>query len=157
MKSFLVVLLASLISLDQLSKAWIYKNFEVFESIEVFYFLNFTFVKNYGFAFSFLNDESLNLNALIGVLIFFICVYLAYFIFLKAHKEILLKNQLMSFSLILAGGLGNLLDRLMYGYVIDFIDITFNPYVFNLADSYVTIGLIMYVIFSLKSKPYEKN
>ncbi len=157
MKSFLVVLLASLISLDQLSKAWIYKNFEVFQSLEVFYFLNFTFVKNYGFAFSFLNDESLNLNALIGVLIFFICVYLAYFIFLKAHKEILLKNQLMSFSLILAGGLGNLLDRLMYGYVIDFIDITFNPYVFNLADSYVTIGLIMYVIFSLKSKPYEKN
>ncbi|URQ73809.1 signal peptidase II [SAR86 cluster bacterium] len=157
MKFFLVVLLASLISLDQLSKAWIYKNFEVFQSLEVFYFLNFTFVKNYGFAFSFLNDESLNLNALIGVLIFFICVYLAYFIFLKAHKEILLKNQLMSFSLILAGGLGNLLDRLMYGYVIDFIDITFNPYVFNLADSYVTIGLIMYVIFSLKSKPYEKN
>ena len=157
MKSFLVVLLASLISLDQLSKAWIYKNFEVFQSLEVFYFLNFTFVKNYGFAFSFLNDESLNLNALIGVLIFFICVYLAYFIFLKANKETLLKNQLMSFSLILAGGLGNLLDRLMYGYVIDFIDITFNPYVFNLADSYVTIGLIMYVIFSLKSKPYEKN
>ena len=146
-----------MISLDQLSKAWIYKNFEVFQSLEVFYFLNFTFVKNYGFAFSFLNDESLNLNALIGVLIFFICVYLAYFIFLKAHKEILLKNQLTSFSLILAGGLGNLLDRLMYGYVIDFIDITFNPYVFNLADSYVTIGLIMYVIFSLKSKPYEKN
>ena len=92
-----------------------------------------------------------------SVLIFFICVYLAYIIFLKAHKETLLKNQLMSFSLILAGGLGNLLDRLMYGYVIDFIDITFNPYVFNLADSYVTIGLIMYVIFSLKSKPYEKN
>ena len=97
MKSFLVVLLASLISLDQLSKAWIYKNFEVFQSLEVFYFLNFTFVKNYGFAFSFLNDESLNLNALIGVLIFFICVYLAYFIFLKPHKETLLKNQLMSF------------------------------------------------------------
>ncbi len=157
MKSFLVVLLASLISLDQLSKVWIYKNFEVFQSLEVFYFLNFTFVKNYGFAFSFLNDESLNLNALIGVLIFFICVYLAYLIFLKAHKETLLKNQLISFSLILAGGLGNLLDRLVYGYVIDFIDITFNPYVFNLADSYVTIGLIMYVIFSLKSKPYEKN
>ena len=73
------------------------------------------------------------------------------------HKETLLKNQLMSFSLILAGGFGNLLDRLMYGYVIDFIDITFNPYVFNLADSYVTIGLIMYVIFSLKSKPNENN
>ena len=157
MKSFLVALLVSLITLDQVSKAWIYKNFEVFQSLEVFYFLNFTFVKNYGFAFSFLNDASLNLNALIGVLIFFICLYLAYFIFFKIHQESLLKNQMLSFSLILAGGLGNLLDRLMYGYVIDFIDITFNPYVFNLADSYVTIGLIMYVIFSLKSKPNENN
>ena len=157
MKSFLVALLVSLITLDQVSKAWIYKNFEVFQSVEVFYFLNFTFVKNYGFAFSFLNDASLNLNALIGVLIFFICLYLAYFIFFKIHQGSLLKNQMLSFSLILAGGLGNLLDRLMYGYVIDFIDITFNPYVFNLADSYVTIGLIMYVIFSLKSKPNENN
>tara|TARA_B100000941_G_scaffold20198_1_gene12104 strand:- start:349 stop:822 length:474 start_codon:yes stop_codon:yes gene_type:complete len=157
MKSFLVALLVSLITLDQVSKAWIYKNFEVFQSLEVFYFLNFTFVKNYGFAFSFLNDASLNLNALIGVLIFFICLYLAYFIFFKIHQGGLLKNQMLSFSLILAGGLGNLLDRLMYGYVIDFIDITFNPYVFNLADSYVTIGLIMYVIFSLKSKPNENN
>ena len=157
MKSFLVALLVSLITLDQVSKAWIYKNFEVFQSLEVFYFLNFTFVKNYGFAFSFLNDASLNLNALIGILIFFICLYLAYFIFFKIHQEGLLKNQMLSFSLILAGGLGNLLDRLMYGYVIDFIDITFNPYVFNLADSYVTIGLIMYVIFSLKSKPNENN
>ena len=157
MKSFLVALLVSLITLDQVSKAWIYKNFEVFQSLEVFYFLNFTFVKNYGFAFSFLNDASLNLNALIGVLIFFICLYLAYFIFFKIHQGSLLKNQMLSFSLILAGGLGNLLDRLMYGYVIDFIDITFNPYVFNLADSYVTIGLIMYVIFSLKSKPNENN
>ena len=157
MKSFLVALLVSLITLDQVSKAWIYKNVEVFQSVEVFYFLNFTFVKNYGFAFSFLNDASLNLNALIGVLIFFICVYLAYFIFFKTHQESLLKNQLLGFSLILAGGLGNLMDRLMHGYVIDFIDITFNPYVFNLADSYVTIGLIMYVIFSLKSKPYENN
>ena len=157
MKSFLVALLVSLITLDQVSKAWIYKNFEVFQSVEVFYFLNFTFVKNYGFAFSLLNDASLNLNALIGVLIFFICLYLAYFIFFKIHQGSLLKNQMLSFSLILAGGLGNLLDRLMYGYVIDFIDITFNPYVFNLADSYVTIGLIMYVIFSLKSKPNENN
>ena len=157
MKSFLVALLVSLITLDQVSKAWIYKNFEVFQSLEVFYFLNFTFVKNYGFAFSFLNDASLNLNALIGVLIFFICLYLAYFIFFKIHQGSLLKNQMLSFSLILAGGLGNLLDRMIYGYVIDFIDITFNPYVFNLADSYVTIGLIMYVIFSLKSKPNENN
>jgi len=59
------------------------------------------------------------------------------------------------FIFILSGGIGNLLDRLIYGYVIDFIDITFNPYVFNLADSYVTIGVLMYLIFSLKKVPNE--
>jgi signal peptidase II len=45
--------------------------------------------------------------------------------------------------------LGNFIDRVTYGFVIDFIDISFNPYIFNLADSYVTIGILIYIIKSL--------
>jgi signal peptidase II len=57
--------------------------------------------------------------------------------------------EYFAFSLILAGGLGNFIDRVTYGFVIDFIDISFNPYIFNLADSYVTIGILIYIIKSL--------
>jgi signal peptidase II len=60
-------------------------------------------------------------------------------------------------SLILAGGIGNFNDRIIYGFVIDFIDISFNPYIFNLADSYVTIGILIYIIKSLFLKKNESH
>ena len=90
-----------------------------------------------------------------SLLVFMICSYLFYQIFFRPRvlESKIFKN--LSFIFILSGGIGNLLDRLIYGYVIDFIDITFNPYVFNLADSYVTIGVMMYLIFSLKKVPNE--
>ena len=88
----------------------------------------------------------------LSILIFLICSFLFYLVFIKIDNQQKTGFQRLIYVFILAGGLGNLLDRLIYGYVVDFIDITFNPYVFNLADSYVTIGLVMYLIFSLKKK-----
>ena len=101
---------------------------------------------------SIFNNPSLNLNIFLSVLIFLICSFLFYLVFIKIDNRQKFDFQKLVYVFILAGGIGNLLDRLLYGYVVDFIDITFNPYVFNLADSYVTIGLVMYVIFSLKKR-----
>ena len=148
----LISILSFLIYLDIYYKSSIYKNLELYESIEISNFLNFTFIKNYGIAFSIFNNPSLNLNIFLSVLIFIICSFLFYLVFIKIDNRQKFDFQKLVYVFILAGGIGNLLDRLLYGYVVDFIDITFNPYVFNLADSYVTIGLVMYVIFSLKKR-----
>ncbi len=148
-KSYLLfALIMFLVFFDQFSKYLIEENFNLYESIQIFSFLNFTFIKNFGGAFNLFNDASLNLGFIFSFLVSSICFYLFLAIFTNlVFKEILFKERVY-WSLILAGGLGNLLDRIVRGYVVDFIDITFNPYVFNLADCLVTIGIIFLLIDS---------
>ena len=148
-KSYLLfALIIFLVFFDQFSKYLIEENFNLYESIQIFSFLNFTYIKNFGGAFNLFNDASLNLRFIFSFLVSSICFYLFLAIFTNlVFKEILFKERVY-WSLILAGGLGNLLDRIVRGYVVDFIDITFNPYVFNLADCLVTIGIIFLLIDS---------
>ena len=127
------------------------------ESIVIFNLLNFTFVKNFGVAFSFLNKESFNLSLILSVLVLIICILLFLNIFTSIFEANLSSLQRFSMSLILCGGIGNLIDRVNLGYVIDFIDITFNPYVFNLADVYVTTGILLYLLTSLIFKDQNES
>ena len=147
------MLVLILFILDQYSKYLIRFTFDLFQSRSIFYLLDFVYVPNYGVAFNILNNESLNLGFIFSLLVFFICLYLVWLIFVNQEKPN--NTQLISLSLILAGGLGNLFDRVFLGYVVDFIAITFNPYVFNFADIYITIGIVLYLINYLLVK--EKN
>ena len=134
--------------MDQTSKLLILNYLEVNQSIQIFNLLNFTFVKNYGIAFSFLNNESLDASLILISLVSIICIFLFTNIFTNIFEKQITLIERCSMAAILSGGIGNLMDRVSHGYVIDFIDISFNPYVFNLADVYVTIGILMYLLRS---------
>ena len=129
-----------LVLLDQLSKYLIEQNFNLFDSYFLFDFLNITFVVNYGFAFGIFNSP--NTSQLIIILI--IIGIIIYLIFLINQSQPKLIKY--SFMMILAGALGNFIDRLSRGYVVDFIDIHILNYhwpAFNFADSYISIGFII--------------
>ena len=140
-KKNLVVFSTALIVilLDQFSKFLIKQNFQLNQSIPIIKnILHLTYVTNTGSAFGLFK----------GLNIFFILlsiiVIAVIFYFLKKIKDY---RKLLQFSvgLLLGGTIGNLIDRLIYGYVIDFIDFRIWP-VFNLADSAVTIGVILLII-----------
>lgn len=142
---YIVVLL--ILILDQLSKALVAKNLSLNQSLPVIKeILHITLVHNRGAAFGILKNQ---LPIFIPTALF--AVALIYFN-LKKHKPcgsaqgqkglrgITLYS--LSLSFILAGALGNLIDRLSFGYVIDFLDIRIWP-VFNIADSAITIGAVL--------------
>ncbi|MDB3973836.1 signal peptidase II [Alphaproteobacteria bacterium] len=140
-----------IIFFDQLTKILVIKNFKLYESLSILPFFNLTFIVNYGFAFGFLNNPSL--NQIIVILVIFSII--AYFLYLLIKTQ----DQFFRFSLILvlSGAVGNFIDRVLHGFVIDFIDIYLGSYhwpAFNLADSSITLGfiLIMFNILFLNKK-----
>ena len=144
----LFILINGLVTIDQISKYLIEENLNLYESVKIFVLLDFTFIKNFGGAFNLFNDATLDIGIIFIFLVSLICLYLLLAIFTNlVFKKIKFRERIY-WSVILAGGLGNLLDRIYRGYVVDFIDITFNPYVFNLADCFVTLGIIFLIIDS---------
>ena len=142
--SLLIILL---VVLDQISKILISSNLALGESLNLLPFLNFTLIHNTGIAFSFF-DEGGNISRWLLVLtVSGILAYLLLLIYKKTPKNWL---ELMSLILIISGGLGNLVDRAFLGYVVDFVHVfyqNYSFYVFNLADSYITVGIILYLSY----------
>lgn len=138
--------------LDQLSKIWINISMNLYQSIPVFPGFSVTYAHNYGAAFSFLSDAGGWQRWFFAALAAGISIGLV--IYLKSLKqdETLLA---VSLSLILGGAIGNLIDRVIYGYVIDFLDVYYQAYhwpVFNIADSAITIGVAFMLYESLVVK-----
>lgn len=112
--------------------------------------LHMTMVHNTGIAFGFFKDYGATFIVIPIVAIFLLAFNIYYY---RQNNEALSRAYIVAFSLILGGAIGNLIDRIVYGYVIDFIDFRIWP-VFNIADSAITIGaiLVTYKCFKLSVK-----
>ncbi len=143
---------ALVIVLDQLSKAWVISHFAFGETFTVLSVFNLVLAHNTGAAFSFLNDAGGIQRWLFSIIAVAASVWIVWLL-RKHHRQLLFSWAL---SMILGGALGNLIDRLSYGYVVDFLSFHWeNHYfpAFNLADSAITCGAFLLILDSfLKDK-----
>lgn len=138
-----------LVSLDQLSKFFITSSLTEGSSIELLPILNLTLIFNSGIAFSLFDD-----NGVWGrwVLVGLVTLVLLYLARILIKEKNLSSYESLALTLILSGGAGNLIDRILIGHVVDFIHVFYQEYsfyVFNFADSYITIGVMLYLIYIL--------
>lgn len=146
-----VFFLILLVFADQISKYLIVQTLTLGETINVLPFLDFYLIFNTGIAFSFF-DEGGELGRWILVfLVLLVCLYLVNVLI----SEKLRKYETFALLMILSGGLGNLIDRSLWGHVIDFIHLyyeNYSFYIFNLADTFISIGVIIYILDLLAIK-----
>ncbi len=150
-----IILISSFLTIiDQMIKLIVDKYLMLGESIKIidnFFYL--TYVKNYGAAFSILTGSTL---FLIGI--GFLALLLIYYFLINNKK--LSKIELITYGFLIAGIIGNLLDRIIRGYVIDYLDfklIGYNFPIFNLADTFIVLSVIIIMYMTLKEEYNGKN
>lgn len=134
-----------LVAADQLIKYLVVQNIALTDTVEAIPdILNFVYVKNTGAAFSILSGRTY----ILSVVSLLVCVFLVWYLIKKKPQS---KLFLISLGMILGGAAGNLIDRVVRKFVVDYIEVCFiNFPVFNLADVAITVGaalLMIYVIF----------
>lgn len=140
---------------DRISKIYIL-NYFIQNNLSDLYinpYLNLILLWNKGIAFGLLESESFFYNFL-SILIFMIIVFIIYLIF-KSDR----KFEIVCFSMITGGAIGNFIDRLYYNAVPDFIDINykgFHWFTFNIADIWITLGIITLLSFEIISDIKKK-
>ena len=142
---------ALIIVLDQLSKVWITNHFAYGESLAVLSIFNLVLTHNTGAAFSFLHDAGGMQRWLFSIIAIVASVWIVWL--LRRHSAQTLFA--LALSLILGGALGNLIDRIAYGYVVDFLHVHWNEHyfpAFNLADSAITCGAFLMILDSFTGK-----
>jgi signal peptidase II len=142
----------AVIGLDQLSKRLIDQSMQLYQTVELLPFFQLTYLRNQGAAFSFLSQaggwQRWFFIALAVVASLAICYWLNR---LGRHQRF----EAAAWALVLGGALGNLIDRTLYGYVIDFLDVFYRDWhwpAFNVADSAITVGVAMLLVDSVRPK-----
>lgn len=148
-----VWLSVAVLGLDQLTKWIVDRSMHVYQSIDLLPFFSLTYMRNPGAAFSFLSDAGgwqrwffMTLSAVASVAIVYWLSRLG-----KDHRW-----EASAWALVLGGAVGNLIDRALFGYVIDFLDVFYRDWhwpAFNVADSAITVGIGMLLLDSFRSRP----
>lgn len=141
---------AVVIIIDQITKRVVDTVMQLHQTIELVPHFQLTYMRNQGAAFSFLSGAGgwqrwfFILLALVASV--FICIWLK-----KLTRN--QRREAIAWALVLGGALGNLIDRILYGYVIDFLDVYYRDWhwpAFNVADSAITIGVILLLLDSFR-------
>lgn len=148
-------LIVVIVALDQWSKWAIKTSFNLYQSKPVIQdLLHFTYVTNDGMAFGLSFPGGRHILLIMTILL---TGFIIGFLWKEKNGHPLIKYGL---ALILSGAIGNLIDRLLYGKVVDFLDLMigdFHWYIFNIADSSVTIGMILFIIHSIYIEQNKTN
>jgi len=146
-----------IIILDQITKMIASANLQMFDPVIIMPMLNFTLMHNEGAAFSFLSDAGGWQRWFFSILAFTVSIVLIIWIKKLKPEE---KALAISLSLILGGAVGNLIDRVRFGYVVDFIDVYYDTMhwpAFNVADSAIFVGAVWMIITSFRQSDDEKK
>ena len=141
---FLLLLVVT--GIDQYSKFFAHDFLSPGYPFVVTSFLNLVVVYNRGAAFGFLNEQGGWQIVFFSAIAFLVLAYLVYHIWSEAWQSRII---VAAYGFIAGGAIGNLIDRIQYGFVVDFIDFHYNEWhfwVFNLADAALTLGVILLLL-----------
>ena len=148
-----------IIVLDQITKIWADRALEMYQQVPVFSWFNITKAYNYGAAFSFLDTPGGWQRWFFTGISLVVSIVLSVWLYRMTQRE---KWLSLSIAFILGGAVGNLVDRMYYGYVVDFIQVHWNESYFpsfNIADAAISCGtaLLLFLTFFEKDEKNEKE
>lgn len=143
MKKRIFIISSIILFIDIISKRLVINLMIEDESIKIIKnFFSLTYAKNEGVAFS-LMDGYVPLIIISTILVLFM-------IFKYIKDNAISRSDIIGYSFVIGGAIGNLVDRVVYGYVVDFLDFNifgYNYPIFNLADTFIVIGVIILLVF----------
>ncbi|GAB2637222.1 signal peptidase II [Vibrio panuliri] len=137
-------------------KLFVMQNMRLGQSIDVLPFFNITYAHNYGAAFSFLSDQAGWQRWLFTGIAFVVTAMLTYWMSKLPAKE---KWNNIAYAMIIGGAIGNVFDRVVHGFVVDYLHLYIDQYhwpIFNLADTTICIGAAMIILDGFLSKENAK-
>jgi len=146
--SLYLMLAAVIIILDQLSKFWVLQNLDLHQSFPILPVFSIVHARNYGAAFGILNDAGGWQTLFFSVVALGVSIVLLIWLKRVAATD---RQLSLTLALVLGGAIGNLIDRLQFDYVVDFLLLHYQGWqfpAFNIADSAITVGAILLLMDS---------